>query len=228
MNSDSQNSDSTSIEADNLAVQSPSLNNRTKVLILQHPQEKKEALATVPLLLKNLKNISLKIGLSWPNLKKLLDAEVDHSKWAVIYLGTQTESDEFLKSGKEVNLVGKTDSLKNLEGIVVLDGSWREVKTLWWRNAWLLKLNRIVLNPQKSSAYSVLRREPRKQSLSTVEAVAMVLGEIEKDPKIKEVFDFDLQKLIAENKSSVHKPKIDRRRRNFRRSAGKNTRRTAP
>src|SRR5204862_7870678 len=30
--------------------------------------------------------------------------------------------------------------LKRLDGIVLLDGSWKEAKTLWWRNPWLLKL----------------------------------------------------------------------------------------
>ncbi len=218
MNSDSQNPDSISKENAILTPAAPLLDNSTRLLILQHPQEKKEALATVPLLLQNLKNAELKIGLSWPNLKKLLNEEVDYSRWAVIHLGTQAETEEIFKNGKEVNLIGKAKNLQSLEGIVVLDGSWREVKTLWWRNAWLLKLNRIVLNPEKASAYSVLRREPRKQSLSTVESVALVLAETEKNPEIKEVLNGQLQKLIAENRGSVAvKKKRDFRRRRFRR-----------
>ena len=35
-------------------------------------------------------------------------------------------------------------ALADLEGIVLLDGSWGEAKTLWWRNPWLLKLRRVV------------------------------------------------------------------------------------
>ena len=184
--------------------------NKTRLIILQHPQEKKEALATVPLLLESLQNIELRIGLSWPNLKKILGEEVDYSKWAVIYLGTQSESDELLKSDKEVILSGKEKNPKKIEGIVLLDGSWREVKTLWWRNAWLLKLNRIVLNPKKASAYNSLRREPRKQSLSTIEAASLVLSEIEGNAELKSLLDSKLADLVEINKNkktSAHRGK---------------------
>ena len=41
--------------------------------------------------------------------------------------------------------------LRDLDGAVLLDGSWSEAKALWWRNPWLLKLRRLVLNPQHPS-----------------------------------------------------------------------------
>jgi len=34
-----------------------------------------------------------------------------------------------------------------LEGIVALDGTWAQAKTMWWRNAWLLKLKRSGASP---------------------------------------------------------------------------------
>ena len=42
--------------------------------------------------------------------------------------------------------------LQRLDGIVLLDGSWKEAKTLWWRNPWLLKLHRIVLDPPRPTS----------------------------------------------------------------------------
>ena len=42
--------------------------------------------------------------------------------------------------------------LRGLDGVVLLDGSWSEAKTLWWRNPWLLKLRRLVLDPQRGLA----------------------------------------------------------------------------
>ena len=62
-----------------------------------------------------------------------------------------------------------------LDGIIVLDGTWSQAKTLWWRNAWLLKLPRIVLKPREPSMYGRLRKEPRREWVSTLEAVADVL-----------------------------------------------------
>jgi DTW domain-containing protein YfiP len=63
----------------------------------------------------------------------------------------------------------------DLEGIIILDGTWSQAKTMWWRNAWLLKLKRIILKPSRVSRYGNLRREPRKEALSTIEAVAQTL-----------------------------------------------------
>jgi len=52
-------------------------------------------------------------------------------------------------------------ALPGIAGIVVLDGSWSQAKTLWWRNPWVLKARRIVLAPGRPSRYGALRREPR-------------------------------------------------------------------
>ncbi|MFZ9595596.1 MAG: DTW domain-containing protein, partial [Bdellovibrionia bacterium] len=64
---------------------------------------------------------------------------------------------------------------EELEGLVVLDGTWSQAKTLWWRNPWLLKLKRAVLVPQTRSLYRELRKEPRRECLSTLEAIGMSL-----------------------------------------------------
>lgn len=171
---------------------------QTEVLVLQHPQEKREELATVPILQKCLPNTLLKVGLSWPSLKKILGREVDHSRWAVIYLGTQAESQKYLDLKTPITLIGKTKNLASLEGIVVIDGSWREAKALWWRNAWLLKLNRIILNPVAPAIYNAVRKEPRSESVSTLEAVATVLAATEKRPEIYEELTNPIKSLIAE------------------------------
>ena len=63
--------------------------------------------------------------------------------------------------------------LAGLEGLVLLDGTWSQAKTLWWRNPWLLKLHRLVLNPPAPARLDRLRREPRRDALSTLEAAAL-------------------------------------------------------
>ena len=69
--------------------------------------------------------------------------------------------------------------LDDLEGIILLDGSWSQAKTLWWRNAWLLKSWRIVLNPPRPSRYGRLRKEPRRESVATIEATAQIMAALE-------------------------------------------------
>ena len=76
--------------------------------------------------------------------------------------------------------------LKDIEGIVLLDGTWSQAKALWWRNAWMLKCQRIILGPKRPSRYGKLRREPRRDGLSTIEAAAMLLASLEKRPDIAE------------------------------------------
>jgi len=50
------------------------------------------------------------------------------------------------------------------------------------RNAWMLKCQRVILGPAHPSRYGKLRREPRRDGLSTIEAAAMLLAGIESGP----------------------------------------------
>lgn len=106
----------------------------------------------------------------------------DPGSWAVLYpskvavpAGAEGQSAwVFDKRGELISEPGR------IEGIVVLDGTWSQAKTLWWRNPWLLKLSRIVLRPNEPSIYGKARREPSRAHVSTLEAVAdalVALGE---------------------------------------------------
>ena len=161
---------------------------RHQLLILQHPQEQDAALGTACVTQALFANATFRIGLSWPNLGKALGRPADPKKWGVLYLGAKAEAD--LKAPLTVvdrqgePLPEQRALLADLEGIVVLDGSWSQAKALWWRNAWLLKLRRLVLQPQAPSRYGKLRREPRRESLSTLEAAALALSVVERNPDV--------------------------------------------
>jgi len=160
------------------------------LLILQHPQEKRENLGTAQIAHLQFANSALKVGLSWPNLKRVLGREVDYKRWGVLYLGPVKPDNPAARTEIAVvdkNGVPQKDSdqvLADLEGIIVLDGTWSQAKTLWWRNAWLLKCRRIVLHPQFRSLYGQARKEPRRESVSTLEAGAFVLARLERDAGI--------------------------------------------
>ncbi len=192
------------------------IDNRLFVLILQHPQEKKEALATAALTRTLLRRAELAIGLSWANLSRALAGvglgrPADPKRWAVLYLGSARPAALGLQrevvalDGRGEPAADQEAMLRALEGVVLLDGTWKEAKTLWWRNPWLLKLCRLVLNPQHPSRYGRIRREPRREALSTLEAAALLLKHLDGGPEIEAALLSALDRLVAEARPSRQK-----------------------
>jgi DTW domain-containing protein YfiP len=172
------------------------------VLVLQHPQERREALATAAATVAALRRARLVAGLSWPNLSRVLGRRADPKRWGVLYLGSARPA--ALGHGSEIILLGRDGKaladpdaiLRGLEGIVLIDGSWKEAKTLWWRNPWLLKLHRLVVNPPRPARLGRLRREPRPEALSTLEAAALVLRHLELGPAAADTLMTALDRLM--------------------------------
>ncbi len=195
----------------NETIDTAALDNRVFVLVLQHPRERGNALATAALLPALLRRARIAIGLSWPNLAQALGEPAEPAAWAVLHLGSVrpaalgcgpgTGSDpaqelivldrrgERVREGRAV--------LAGIDGIVLLDGTWQQAKTLWWRNPWLLKLRRIVLNPGERARYGRVRREPRPEALSTLEAAALALKHLEGRPDLERALRARLERLIG-------------------------------
>ena len=179
------------------------VDNRLFVLVLQHPQEGREALATASIAVAALRHARLVTGLSWPSLSRVLGRHADPRRWAVLYLGSAQPA--VLAPTREVIVLGRgglpvaaTEAiLRGLDGIVLLDGTWKQAKTLWWRNPWLLKLHRLVLNPPHPARLGHLRREPRRDALSTLEAAALVLRHLDATPEGADALLAALDRLMA-------------------------------
>jgi DTW domain-containing protein len=184
------------------------IDNKVALLILQHPQEQDRALGTARLAAMSLKNAQLKVGLSWPNLGKLVGRPVEAQRWAVLYLGSTTAKE--IAPDREVVLVDRKgeaerdqdEGLRYIEGIVLLDGTWSQAKALWWRNAWMLKCKRVVLNPKRPSRYGKVRREPRPDALSTIESAALLLSRIEHRPEIETALTETFERMLAKFRES--------------------------
>jgi tRNA-uridine aminocarboxypropyltransferase len=180
------------------------MDNRTAILILLHPQEQDRALGTARLTAQHFKNAVVKIGLSWPSLAKALGRPVsDPSRWAVLYLGSVKVSDfdtdaEIVAVNRKGEMEeGQRAILKGIEGVVLLDGTWSQAKALWWRNAWMLKCQRLVLGPKQPSRYGHLRKEPRSDGLSTIEAAGLLLAALEKRPDIAATLNASFERMLA-------------------------------
>lgn len=159
-----------------------------RVVILQHPQEQDEDLGTAPLVTLTLPNSLLRVGLSFASVGHALgDEQARRERWAVLATakpppGTPADLVPSPVAVVERNGVPRNPAKPGLDGIIVLDGTWSQAKTLWWRNPWLLKQPRVLLRPREPSLYGRLRQEPRREWVSTLEAVAdtlPALGEAE-------------------------------------------------
>lgn len=205
------------------------IENSISILILQHPQEQDRALGTARLTAQHFEHAVVRVGLSWPSLSKALGRTVsDPSRWAVLYLGSAKVAE--LDTSRDVVAINRKGELEqdqrrildDIEGIVLLDGTWSQAKALWWRNPWMLKCQRVILGPSRPSRYGQLRREPRRDGLSTIEAAAMLLATLERRPDIAETLHASFERMLARyrevQRSSPElapkpKPKRDYRRR---------------
>jgi DTW domain-containing protein len=179
------------------------IENKITLLILQHPQEQDRELGTARLTTLHFTNALLKIGLSWPSLTRILDRPADPRHWAILYLGSVKagavlpDRDVVVVNRKGTAVDHQDAALREIEGIVLLDGTWSQAKALWWRNAWMLKCKRVVLGPKRASRYGKLRREPRGDGLSTLEAAAMLLARLESKPEIETALIASFEWLLA-------------------------------
>ncbi|MDP2323929.1 MAG: tRNA-uridine aminocarboxypropyltransferase [Gammaproteobacteria bacterium] len=154
---------------------------RLKVVILQHPQEDDALLGTAKLIELTLPKAEIRVGLSWASLDHALGTKkLERDRWAVLAAAKLPKPIPEAERSNPVLVMDRNGRLRDLkrhglDGIIVLDGTWSQAKTLWWRNAWLLKLPLIVLTPREASMYGRLRKAPRKQWVSTLEAIGDVL-----------------------------------------------------
>jgi DTW domain-containing protein YfiP len=151
-----------------------------RVLILQHPQEQDALLGSAQIVEACLPKAQVVVGLSWRNLAHALrEEDVDPHRWAVLF------PDSEASEGQVTTKRGAPLEPGSLDGIIVLDGTWSKAKTLWWRNPWLNKMNRITIKPSQPSIYGRMRAEPRREYVSTLESVAAALTLCGESPEIE-------------------------------------------
>jgi DTW domain-containing protein len=191
------------------------IDNRVAVVILQHPQEQDRALGTARLTALHFRNALLKVGLSWPGLARILGRPIDPRRWAILYLGSAKTAR--LDADRDIVLLDRKGEperdqdalLRDIEGVVLLDGNWSQAKALWWRNPWMLKCRRVILRSARRSRYGALRREPRRDSLATIEAAGMLVSRLEGRPEIEAALEATFARLLARARSAMARDRTD-------------------
>ena len=144
----------------------PQLPSRTRVLILQHPQEAQHALNTARLAALGLLNCELRCAEYFTDLPALLNDPCWRS--CLLFPGEQ--------SVPVAQFAGESDG-KPLQ-LVVPDGTWRKVRKLLHLNPALAALPRVTLASVSASRYRV-RKAAMPGALSTIEAIVQALEEVE-------------------------------------------------
>jgi DTW domain-containing protein YfiP len=153
---------------------------KLRVLVLQHFQEQDALLGSAQIVAASLPKAKIVVGHSWRNLGHALGEQgVDAQRWAVLFPDADAPSNRVIARNGDV--IKPT----SLEGIIALDGTWSKAKTLWWRNPWLNKLNRVNLKPAAPSIYGRMRAEPKRELVSTLESIAAALTLCGEPPEIE-------------------------------------------
>ncbi|WP_299728371.1 tRNA-uridine aminocarboxypropyltransferase [uncultured Endozoicomonas sp.] len=142
------------------------------LVILQHPTETRHPLNTARILELGIKNCSIFIGENFEDNAEL-QAALKGRKTYLLFPGDDAiTSEEALEQGKP-------------EVLIVLDGTWRKARKIYFTNLWLQALPCIALKDLPASNYRI-RKAPGKESLSTLEATVALLREAGNDSQAHE------------------------------------------
>lgn len=153
----------------------PALSTRTRVLVLQHPDEARHPLNTARLAVLGLQHAQLWVGERFPQLAGELAGADDP-----VLLFPAAEGDPVFAEPV------RGEAGRGL--LVVPDGTWRKARQIVRANPELAGLPRLSLPAGAPSAYRV-RRASEPAAVSTIEAIVRALGVLEPER--------DVQSLLA-------------------------------
>lgn len=143
----------------------PTVATRTRIVVIQHPQERTHPFGTARLMRLCMPNTEVHTvygGLD-RNLTHPLELPADA---ALLYPHPDA---------RDVAELGPDELPSTL---VVLDGTWSHSRNLYRQNPWLQGLRHVRIAPATPSRYRI-RKEPRPECLSTLEATVCALRVLE-------------------------------------------------
>ena len=151
------------------------LNIKTHLIILQHPNEIKRPMATVPLLNNCVvtQKCTVLRGKSFSPLKYPI----------IRHCLENTPQSAVLYPLPDAILLPSTAPVPDIKYLIVLDGTWRQAKSIYKANSYLSELIHLSIDIKQTSQY-VIRTQPTDNCLSTIEAIAFCLQQLEGDPNI--------------------------------------------
>jgi DTW domain-containing protein len=142
-----------------------SLPTRTRVLLLQHPRERRVGIGTARMAHLSLPNSTLRVGVDFAADRVVQRAVSEGSSAHLLFPGP---------GARDVADLPRDETLT----LVVLDGTWNHAGRLLKLNPALGALPRVSFSPLRPSDYRI-RRQPAPFCVSTIEALAFVLEVLE-------------------------------------------------
>jgi DTW domain-containing protein len=138
---------------------------RTRVVLLQHPKERKVGVGTARMAHLALPNSVLRVGLDFSADPVVREAVSAAEPVCVLFPRPGALDVSELPRDRPVTLV-------------VLDGTWALARKLLRLNPMLARLPAVAFTPRRPSEYQI-RRQPAAACVSTIEALSEVLAAIE-------------------------------------------------
>ena len=180
------------------------IHNQTRITILQHPSETKHPLNTAKLLTKSFFNISIFRGEDFSKLSELhqLLEQYKHNQ-ALLF-----------PSPSALQLTNTHNhSEKKINHLVLIDGSWKKAKKIFYTNLFLQRLPTLFLKVEESGQY-ILRKSNVEGSLSTLEATIIALKNIEPNCEteslkiaFRKMIDYQIERMGQETFENNYKKK---------------------
>ncbi|MBC2769618.1 DTW domain-containing protein [Pusillimonas minor] len=169
------------------------VHSRTRVLILQHPEESRHALNTARLAALGLPNSALWVGEHFPDLASYLGQA---SAAFLLFPGPEAQAPQPL---------GVLDA-GDAPLLIVPDGTWRKARKIVHMNPVLAGLPRLMLAEGGPSRYRV-RKASEPNAVSTIEAVVRTLTRLEPEQDFEPLlrpFDALIEQQIAAMGADVY------------------------
>lgn len=145
----------------------PSVTTRTGITILQHPRERRHPVGTARIARLGLPRARVEVAWFGRDRRVTVDPCVPPGT-AVLYPHPGARDLATLAPGERPR------------HLLVLDGTWRHAYVLRRENPWIQALPHVALTPPAPSRYRI-RKEPRRECVSTIEAIVLALRALEPD-----------------------------------------------
>jgi hypothetical protein len=181
--------------------------NRTKIVIAQHKCERDHPIGTTRIAALGLRNVDIRV------VRPDRDGRFGFDPGRL-------EQPGLLYPGPGAVDLAEVPTGEHPRSLILLDGTWRDVRVLYRHNPWLERIPCYRLNPETPSQYR-LRKQPNHRAISTIEATVHALSILEPDtPGIEtltDVFEAMIDRQIVEMRIRSRDQKTSRyqrRRRN--------------
>ena len=143
----------------------PQIATRTRLLILQHPRERLHPFGTARM-----------VAMALPNAR-IVVPEIRLSGALSTALDVPADAAVLFPHAAAIDLA-TLPAAERPSALVALDGTWSQARSLYRQNPWLQGLRHVRLHPEAPSEYRI-RREPRADYVSTLEAILAALRILE-------------------------------------------------